>query len=130
MSSFSKMEKTQPKETGENCPLCGSSLVVRHGRYGEFVACSNYPNCKYIKKEERQVVEVMDCPKCDGKIIEKKTKRGKIFYGCSHYPKCDFATWDKPLEEKCPNCHGTLVEKKDKIKCMNCDYEKELPEEN
>ncbi len=128
--AFSKMEKTQPKETGENCPLCGSSLVVRHGRYGEFIACSNYPNCKYIKKEERQVVEVMDCPKCDGKIIEKKTKRGKIFYGCSHYPKCDFATWDKPVSEKCPSCGGVLVIKKDGLHCLNCDYQKELPEEN
>ena len=126
--AFGKMEKTQPQETGEMCPLCGSSLVIRHGRYGEFVACSNYPNCKYIKKEEKKVVEVMPCPKCDGKIIERKTKRGKIFYGCSNYPKCDFASWDKPILQKCPNCQGVLVEKKDGIHCLNCDYHKDLEE--
>ena len=74
--------------------------------------------------EEKEVKEIISCPKCDGKILEKKTKRGKIFYGCSNYPKCDFASWDKPIEEKCPNCNGTLTEKKDKIKCMNCDYER------
>ena len=125
--AFKEMEKKAPEKTGEICPNCGSELVIKQSRYGKFVACSNYPTCKYIKndKEEKKVVEIMDCPKCDGKVVEKKTKRGKIFYGCSNYPKCDFATWDKPLEEKCPNCHGTLVEKKDKIKCMNCDYEKD-----
>ena len=74
--------------------------------------------------EEKEVKEIISCPKCDGKILEKKTKRGKIFYGCSNYPKCDFASWDKPIEEKCPTCGGTLTEKKDKIKCMNCDYER------
>ena len=125
--AFKEMEKKAPEKTGEICPNCGSELVIKQSRYGKFVACSNYPTCKYIKndKEEKKVVEIMDCPKCDGKVVEKKTKRGKIFYGCLNYPKCDFATWDKPLEEKCPNCHGTLVEKKDKIKCMNCDYEKD-----
>ena len=67
----------------------------------------------------------MDCPKCkDGKVIERKTKRGKIFYGCSNYPKCDFASWDKPTGEFCPECNNYLVEKKDKIKCSSCDYEK------
>lgn len=125
--AFKEMEKKAPEKTGEICPNCGSELVIKQSRYGKFVACSNYPTCKYIKndKEEKKVVEIMNCPKCDGKVVEKKTKRGKIFYGCLNYPKCDFATWDKPLEEKCPNCHGTLVEKKDKIKCMNCDYEKD-----
>ena len=94
--AFGQMEKKAPKETGEVCPNCGSSLVIRKGRYGEFTACSNYPECKYIKKEEKQVKEIMDCPKCGGKIIEKKTKRGKIFYGCNNYPKCKYASWDKP----------------------------------
>ena len=77
-----------------------------------------------VRANEKEVKEIISCPKCDGKILEKKTKRGKIFYGCSNYPKCDFASWDKPIEEKCPNCNGTLTEKKDKIKCMNCDYER------
>ena len=125
--AFKNMEKKKPKETGELCPNCGSPLVIKRSRYGEFIACSNYPTCKYIKnnEEEKEKKEIMECPKCDGKIIEKRTKRGKIFYGCSNYPKCDFASWDKPLEEKCPNCGGTLVEKKDKIKCINCEYEKD-----
>lgn len=123
--AFSDMEKKAPVETGEKCPECGNPLVIRKGRYGEFVACSNYPECKYIKKEEKEEVEVMDCPLCDGKIIERKTRRGKIFYGCNHYPKCKFASWDKPLEEKCPECGKFLVEKNGKIKCSECDYQKE-----
>lgn len=124
--AFKNMEKKAPEEIGESCPNCGSPLVIKQSKYGKFTACSNYPTCKYIKsnKEEKEVKEIISCPKCDGKILEKKTKRGKIFYGCSNYPKCDFASWDKPIEEKCPTCGGTLTEKKDKIKCMNCDYER------
>lgn len=124
--AFKEMEKKPPEETGELCPNCNSPLVVKQSRYGKFVACSNYPTCKYIKsnKEEKELKEIIDCPKCDGKVVEKKTKKGKVFYGCSNYPKCDFATWDKPIEEKCPRCSGILVEKKDKVKCLNCDYEK------
>lgn len=124
--AFKNMEKKAPEETGELCPNCGSPLVIKQSKYGKFTACSNYPTCKYIKsnKEEKEVKEIISCPKCDGKILEKKTKRGKIFYGCSNYPKCDFASWDKPIEEKCPTCGGTLTEKKDKIKCINCDYER------
>ena len=67
----------------------------------------------------------MACPKCDGKIIEKKTRKGKVFYGCSNYPKCDFASWDLPIAEACPDCGGVLTIKKDKIKCQNCPYEKD-----
>jgi len=123
--AFSQMEKKAPEETGETCPNCGNPLVIKQSKYGKFVACSNYPECKYIKPtEKKEAKEIMPCPKCDGKIIERKTKRGKIFYGCSNYPKCDFATWDEPIEESCPNCNGVLTKKKDKIKCTNCDYEK------
>lgn len=121
--AFENMEKKAPTETGENCPECGSPLVVRKGRYGEFVACSNYPTCKYIKKETPQVKEVMDCPLCEGKIIEKKTRKGKIFYGCNHYPTCKFASWDKPVIGTCPECGSFLVEKNNKIKCNSCSYE-------
>ena len=124
--AFQKMEKKEAEKTGEVCPECGGPLVIRHGKYGEFVACSNYPTCKYVKKEAKQTVEIMPCPKCDGMIVEKKTKRGKIFYGCNHYPKCDFATWDKPVLEKCPKCGGVMVEKKDKLVCMSCNYEQEM----
>ena len=122
--AFKNMEKKAAEETGENCPECGSPLVKRRGRYGEFVACSNYPTCKYIKKEAKTVVEIMPCPKCDGMIVEKKTKRGKIFYGCNHYPKCDFASWDKPVK-KCPQCGEIMVEKKKEIVCSTCGYTEE-----
>ena len=125
--AFGEMEKAKPQETGEVCPECGSPLVIRKGRYGEFTACSNYPTCKYIKKEEKQVKELMTCPICKtGKIVEKKTKRGKIFYGCNNYPKCKTATWDIPTGEICPECGNLLVEKNNKIKCSNanCKYEK------
>lgn len=125
--AFGEMEKAKPQETGEVCPGCGSPLVIRKGRYGEFTACSNYPTCKYIKKEEKQVKELMVCPICKtGKIIEKKTKKGKIFYGCNNYPKCKTATWDIPTGEICPECGSLLTEKNNKIKCSNatCKYEK------
>ena len=124
-NAFDEMEKKAPVETGENCPECGNPLVIRKGRYGEFIACSNYPECKYIKKEQKEIKEIMECPNCNGKIIEKTTRKGKLFYGCSNYPKCKFASWGKPIEEKCPECGKTLVEKKDKIKCIECSYEKE-----
>lgn len=120
--AFKNMEKKEAEEVGEDCPECGSPLVKRRGKYGEFVACSNYPSCKYIKKEPKTVVEIMPCPKCDGKIIEKKTKRGKIFYGCNNYPKCDFASWDKPVKP-CPKCGEIMVEKKKKAVCLSCGYE-------
>lgn len=123
-NAFSDMEKKAPEETGEACPECGNPLVIRKGKYGAFTACSNYPECKYIKKEEKEIVEIMDCPLCDGKIVEKPTRRGKVFYGCNHYPKCKFASWDKPTGEMCPECGKYLVEKNGKIKCSECDYEK------
>ncbi len=123
-NAFNDMEKKAPEEIGENCPECKNPLVIRKGKYGEFIACSNYPECKYIKKEEKEVKEIMDCPLCNGKIIEKSTRRGKVFYGCNNYPKCKFASWDKPSTENCPECGKYLVEKKDKLKCSECEYEK------
>ena len=122
--AFTKMEKKPPEETGEMCPNCGSPLVIRKGRYGSFIACSNYPECKYIKNEPKEIIEVCSCPNCDGKIIEKKSKRGKVFYGCNNYPNCKTAYWDKPTGELCPNCNSMLTIKKDKIKCSNCDFTK------
>src|SRR5574344_411258 len=123
-TAFKEMEKKEPKETGEVCPECGSPLVIRKGKFGEFTACSNYPTCKYIKKEQKTVVEVIKCPNCGHSIIEKRSKRGKIFYGCNNYPACKTAYWDKPTGELCPNCHSMLVMHGKKIKCSACDYEK------
>ena len=123
-NAFSAMPKKEAEKTGEDCPECGSPLVIRKGKYGEFTGCSNYPQCKYIKQEPKEEKEICDCPKCDGKIIEKKSRRGKIFYGCNNYPKCKEAYWDKPTGNKCPECGSMLTEKKDSIKCSNCDYKK------
>lgn len=123
--AFESLPKKEAEKTGEDCPNCGSPLVIRKGKYGPFTACSNYPNCKYIKQEETNIKEIINCPNCDGKIVEKRSKKGKIFYGCNNYPKCKTAFWDMPLDEKCPNCNEQLVIKGKKIKCSNCDYVKE-----
>lgn len=122
--AFKNMEKEAPEQTGEDCPECGSPLVIRKGRYGKFTACSNYPECKYIKQEKTEVKEICDCPNCDGKIIEKKSKRGKLFYGCDNYPTCKTAYWDMPIGENCPECGSMLVEKKKEIKCSSCEFKK------
>ena len=124
-NALEKMPKKEAEKTGETCPECGHDLVIRKGKYGEFVACSNFPKCKYIKQEPRAEKIACDCPNCeDGKIVEKRSKKGKIFYGCNNWPNCKTAYWDKPTGEKCPNCGEMLTEKKNKIKCSSCDYEK------
>jgi DNA topoisomerase-1 len=124
--SLVKKEVTPLEET---CPQCGSQLVLRKGRYGAFVACSNYPQCKYVKTEKKDTG--IECPKdCGGTIIRKKTRKGKIFFGCSSYPKCDFATWDEPIPQPCPECGRKFVLRKNLIKgdpylyCSNeeCSY--------
>ncbi len=125
-NAFDKMEKKEDEETGEVCPNCGKPMVIKNGRYGKFEACSGYPECKYIKpKEKAPEVEVCACPKCGGMIVERKTKRGKVFYGCGNFPKCKVAVWDKPTGELCPECHSLLVTDKEGIvKCNSCDYKK------
>ena len=120
--AFKDMEKEKAKETGEMCPLCGKPLVIRKGKYGEFTACSNYPECKYIKKEIKEQKEICKCPNCEGMIVERKTRKGKIFYGCNNFPKCKTAFWDKPTGKMCPECGSILLEKKDGIACSSCDY--------
>ena len=120
--AFKEMEKKAPVSTGETCPECGGDLVIRKGKYGEFVACSNYPTCKYIKKEKKEITEVCKCPKCDkGMIVERITKKGKIFYGCNNYPKCNYALWYKPTGEVCPKCGELIVDKNGENICLNCD---------
>ena len=122
--AFKEMEKKAPESTGEICPECGGDLVIRKGKYGEFVACSNYPTCKYIKKEIKEVHEICKCPKCqEGTIIEKKTKKGKIFYGCNNYPKCNYALWYKPTGEVCFKCGELIVDKNGQNVCLNCDQQ-------
>ncbi len=111
------------------CDKCGKNMVIKKGRYGKFLACPGYPDCKNTKA----IVEELNiaCPKCNGKVIVRRTKKGRIFYGCSNYPECNFVSWDKPTEEKCPECGATLVEKttksKKQLKCINdqCNYSRE-----
>ncbi len=101
----------QPLE--EKCPECGNHLVIKHGRYGQFTACSNYPTCKYVKRETLGI----PCPEkgCTGEIVVRRTRFKKTFYGCSRYPDCKFTSWDKPVAEPCPNCGSPiLVDKFDK----------------
>jgi DNA topoisomerase I len=91
----------------EECPVCGKNLVIKHGRFGEYTACSDYPNCKYIKLKSTGV----RCGKsgCPGEIVERKSRRGKAFYGCSNYPDCDFVLWNKPLPDPCPMCNAPFT---------------------
>ena len=93
----------------EECPVCGKKLAIKHGRYGEYTACSAYPDCKYIKLKSTGV----RCGRegCSGEVVERKSRRGKTFYGCSNYPDCDFVLWNKPLSDPCPLCGApfTLV---------------------
>lgn len=93
----------------EKCPNCGSNLVLKQGRFGEFTACSNYPTCKFVKQKTIGVA----CPNCsEGEVVERRSKRGKTFYGCNRYPDCDFVAWGKPLPEKCPECGSSyMIEK-------------------
>ena len=89
-------------------------------KYGEFVACSNYPECKYIKKEQKELKKVATCPKCQHDVIERKTKKGKVFYGCSNYPKCKYATWYLPTGNVCEKCNSLLVMKNNEEICETC----------
>ncbi len=109
----------EQKPAGKNCPQCHKPLLIKRSRYGEFLGCSGFPNCKYTESLEHQKTGII-CPQCEqGEIIMKKTKKGKMFFGCSNWPQCDFALWDKPINEKCPQCNSLLVEKGKKIKCSN-----------
>lgn len=123
-----KSDLTQ--KTDKVCPKCGAPLIERLGRFGRFYACSKFPECKHTESVEGDPDTLnISCPKCkEGKITGKRTKKGKTFYGCNRFPKCDFALWDKPINELCPKCDSLLIQKtKTKIKCSNkeCDYTKE-----
>lgn len=111
--------------TEKPCPLCSAKLLIKLGRYGKFYACSQFPKCKHTESLEKNDLNI-HCPKCKkGKILEKRTKKRKIFYACSEWPKCDFALWDKPNGEMCPKCKSLLITtKRNQIKCSNKECEK------
>ena len=125
--AIEKVDMTE--ETDEVCEKCGSPMVIKHGRFGRFMACSNYPECSNTKSIVKKTG--IRCPKCGGDLVERRTRKGRIFYGCSNYPDCDFSTWDKPVKDNCPKCDSILVEKKSgkktTIKCLSdaCDYTEE-----
>ena len=121
--ALKNMEKVEPEKTGESCPNCGSDLVIRKSKYGTFIACSNYPECKYIKSDKIEAKVICKCPKCSSDIVERKTKKGKIFYGCSNYPKCKYATWYKPTGNICSTCNNLLVMKNNEEICETCKGE-------
>jgi DNA topoisomerase-1 len=110
LSQKQQQKQNAPLPTGEDCPLCGKPLVLRQGAFGEFVSCSGYPKCKYVKQN---LIEGMKCPKCGlGDLAERKARRGNIFWGCTNYPKCGFTSNYKPVAKMCPLCKSPyLVEK-------------------
>ena len=110
LSQKQQQKQNAPVPTGESCPVCGKPLVLRQGSYGEFVSCSGYPKCKYVKQN---LIEGMKCPKCGtGDLAERKARRGNVFWGCTNYPKCDFTSNSKPVAQRCPECDSPyLVEK-------------------
>ena len=113
------VQKTLEK-VGRECPDCGHDLVIRWGRYGKFISCSNFPECRYTEPWLEKIG--VKCPKDEGDIILRKTRRGRIFYGCSNYPECDFTSWKRPVEIICPNCGGLLVvANKREFSCIDCE---------
>ncbi|MBG9656811.1 type I DNA topoisomerase [Cytobacillus firmus] len=125
-----EMQEVEIKDepAGEDCEQCGNPMVFKMGRYGKFMACSNFPDCRNTKPIVKDIG--VKCPKCkEGNIIERKSKKRRIFYGCDKFPECDFISWDKPLPRSCPKCDNLLVEKKLKkgvqVQCVECDYKEE-----
>jgi DNA topoisomerase-1 len=101
ISSEGKAEAKPDVLLDEPCPKCNSQLAVKHGRFGEFTACSTYPKCRYVKMKQTGV----DCPTCgEGHLVERRSRRGKVFYGCDQYPDCDFVVWKRPVARPCPQC--------------------------
>ena len=117
----------QQPVSDEKCDLCESPMVIKRGRFGQFLACSKYPECKGSRPILKKVG--IDCPKDGGDIVEKKSKRGRIFYSCANYPKCDFTSWSRPLKTGCPTCGSlTVVATKGTAKCTQCDWKGEIDE--
>jgi DNA topoisomerase-1 len=114
----------------EVCPECGNPLVIREGRYGRFVGCSNYPQCRYTRPLVTDTG--VRCPKDGGRLVQKRSRKGKIFYGCENWPSCDFVTWNEPIDRHCPRCHSILTKvgkgNRAMVRCAECDYSAPLSE--
>jgi DNA topoisomerase-1 len=112
--------KTGPEKTGRACPECGQDLVIRWGRHGKFIGCSNFPTCRYTEPWLEKIG--VHCPLDGGELVERRTRKGRTFYGCANYPECDFTSWKRPLAQPCPHCGGLLVvANKDQAQCIQCE---------
>jgi DNA topoisomerase-1 len=128
-NAFQIIDKVKLTEelTEETCPQCGKPLAVKTGRYGKFLACSGYPECKYTKSF--QIKTGVKCPECGSELVERMSKKRRVFYGCSNYPNCKFIINVKPLPQPCPSCGGLLTLQRGKwTKCTKCDYKGKLEE--
>ena len=123
-----ELPKAAPEPVGRDCPDCGKPLVYRVGRFGKFISCSGYPECRYTEKLQKPVEKLgVKCPKCGGDLVVKRTKRGKIFYGCANYPACDFAEWNRPVSQPCPVCGSLMVMvNKNTAQCTNTECRKSV----
>ncbi len=109
-----------PEPIGRQCPECEHELVIRWGRYGKFISCSNFPACRYTEAWLEKIG--VNCPKDGGDIVSRKTRKGRTFFGCANYPNCDFTSWKQPLPRPCPECGGLLViADKQNAQCLNCE---------
>jgi DNA topoisomerase-1 len=114
------VQKAELEKVGRACPNCGHDLVIRWGRYGKFISCSNFPECRYTEAFLEKIG--VTCPKDGGEIVQRKTRKGRIFFGCANYPTCDFTSWKRPVATPCPKCGGLLViANKRELQCTSCE---------
>ena len=118
--SSMQRQTVAPEVLDERCPESGHPLVIREGRFGRFIGCSNYPECKYTRPLVADTG--VRCPKDGGAIVQKRSRKGKVFYGCDNWPKCDFVTWNEPIDARCPRCNSILTKAGKRVKCAQCDY--------
>jgi DNA topoisomerase-1 len=112
--------KSGPEPIGRDCPKCGRDLVVRYGRFGKFISCSGFPECRHTEPWLEKIG--VTCPQDGGDLVERKTRKGRTFFGCNNYPECDFTSWKRPIEQACPNCQGLLViSNKREVQCIKCE---------
>jgi DNA topoisomerase-1 len=112
--------KAEPEHIDRNCPACGHPLVIRHGRYGKFIGCSNFPECRHTEPWLEKIG--VACPEDHGEIVIRRTRKGRVFYGCANFPDCEFRNWKRPLSNPCPNCEGLLVvDNQEYASCLDCE---------
>jgi DNA topoisomerase-1 len=114
--------KQEPEIIDRACPLCGNPLVIRHGRFGKFIGCSTFPKCRHTEA----ILELVGapCPQDGGDLVKRRSRKGRVFYGCSNFPACDFTSWKRPSPHPCPQCGGLLVQQdKHLLQCLQCGTE-------